>query len=506
MTADPMAPPSPRAMPPPLAAPELPGLDAALLRRLASRLVRRPGEYGDLFLEASAVLELHRESDGAVAVTGGVDRGAAARVLLPDGTVRHAALSGLDPADIEALPQRLAGAEARRLEAESRLPGDGARVRRPAARGRAAREAGAPALRAYLEAIERALGAAAHGTAWGQAWLASHRPAAIRERAGSRAQRVLVATSEGEIVEDRRDWVWFTLHVATPPAVAGRALFRAVAGGGARDLERLRVLHPPEDVAARLAADLEASGAAAPPPTGSLPVVLGPGGGGILFHEACGHALEADRALSGRSALAQHLGDVVGPASLTLIDDPTLAGLAGSRRYDDEGWGAAATVLIEGGRVTGLLLDRGTARRVASAPTGSARRESWRDLPLPRMTNTFVREGSVSPADILSQVTKGLYVTELGAGRVDTASGDFEFRVRRGSLIAGGRLVAPVGPCVVAGNGLQALAGVRAVGTDLRFDSGAGECGKDGQRARAAVGQPTILVEGLTVRPAEETA
>jgi TldD protein len=505
MSADPMAPPSSRAAPAPPAAPELPSLDAALLRRLASRLVRRPGEYGDLFLEASAVLELHRESDGGIAVTAGVDRGAAARVLLPDGTVRHVACSGLDPEGIEALPQRLAGAELRRPTETAPATG-GARGRPSAAtRGRAARDTGAPALRAYLDEIERALGAAAHGTAWGEAWLASLGPATIRERASSRAQRVLVATSEGEIVEDRRDWVWFTLHVATPAGVAGRAPLRAVAGGGARDLERLRVLHPPGEVAARLAADLEASKGAAPAPSGTLPVVLGPGGGGILFHEACGHALEADRALSGRSALAQRFGEEVGPASLTLIDDPTIDGLAGSRRYDDEGWGAAATVLIEAGRITGLLLDRGTARRVASAPTGSARRESWRDLPLPRMTNTFVREGSSSPADILSQVTKGLYVAELGAGRVDTASGEFEFRVRRGSLVASGRLVAPVGPCVVAGNGLQALAGVRAVGTDLRFDPGAGECGKDGQRARAAVGQPTILVEGLSVRPAAET-
>jgi TldD protein len=501
MSANPMAPPSTRALPPPPAAPELPSLDAPFVRRLASRLVRRPGEYGDLFLEASVVCELHRESDGGVAVSWGLDRGAAARVLLPDGSVRHVARAGLEPETIETLPQRLAGAESGPASGAA-PPG---RSRRPAPRGRAARETGAPALRAYLDEIERALGAAAHGTVWGNAWLASLRPASIRERAGSRAQRVLVATSEGEIVEDRRDWVWFTLHVGTP-GLAGRRPFAAAAGGGARDLERLRVLHPPAEVAARLAADLEASGAAAPAPAGVMPVVLGPGGGGILFHEACGHALEADRALSGRSAVAQRFGDAVGPEALTLVDDPTLDGLAGSRRYDDEGWGAAATVLVEAGRITGLLLDRGTARSVGSAPTGSARRASWRDLPLPRMTNTFVREGSARPEDIVSQVMRGLYVAELGAGRADTASGEFEFRVRRGSLIAGGRLVAPVGPCVVAGHGLQALAGVRAVGTDLRFDPGAGECGKDGQRARAAVGQPTLLVEGLSVRPAGEGA
>ena len=160
-------------------------------------------------------------------------------------------------------------------------------------------------------------------------------------------------------------------------------------------------------------------------------------------------------------------------------------------------------MLIERGRVVGLLLDRTTARRAGSAPTGSARRETYRDLPLPRMTNTFVREGHTRPGDIVSSVARGLYVEELGAGQVDTATGEFTFQVRRGALIAGGRLVAASGPCAISGNGLKALSGVRAIGTDLRFDSGAGECGKDGQRARAAVGQPTILVEGLTVRSSD---
>jgi TldD protein len=196
------------------------------------------------------------------------------------------------------------------------------------------------------------------------------------------------------------------------------------------------------------------------------------------------------------------MGEQVGPSELAVLDDPTLDGLAGSRRVDDEGWPASRTVLVEEGRVAGLLLDRTTALRAGTAPTGSARRESFRDLPLPRMTNTFVAAGTCDPEQILAEVPRGIYVEDLGAGRADTATADFSFRVRRGYLVVSGRKVAPLGPCLLTGNALRALAGIRQIGVDLRFDPGAGECGKDGQRARAAVGQPTILIGGLLVRPA----
>jgi TldD protein len=310
---------------------------------------------------------------------------------------------------------------------------------------------------------------------------------------------VAVATSEGEVAEDRRDWIAFSARLEEEGR--GGAAWSVSEGGGARDAARLRAVHPPEEVGARLARALLEQRDAVPPPSGETTVVLAPGPGGVFFHEACGHALEGDRALKGRSALVELLGERVGPADLTLVDDPTLAGLPGSRRMDDEGWPAARTVLIESGRLVGLLLDRATAMIAGTAPTGSARRESYRDLPTPRMSNTFVLEGPCAPEEILASVARGVYVTELGAGEVDTATGDFTFRVRRGRLLAGGRAVAPMAPAVISGNGVAAVRGVSMIGSDLRFDSGAGECGKEGQRLRAAVGQPTIKVLGLAVRP-----
>ena len=476
--------------------------DAALLRRAAAGLARRPGEHGDLFLESVVTAEVALDERGPRLPIVGLGSGTAARVIA-DGATRHLAHGGLDPEMILALPARLrseAPPDERGMAAQSpadrakaaQSPADRAAAPRPTAAGIDAppeEGGGCPEvamLAAYLEEIAACLRAAAPIRAF-------------EARAGWRRQRMAVATSEGECAEETRGWAWFTLRAVS--SGRGGTPIRAASGGGARDAARLRVVHPPAQVAARLARSIDEAGHSAPAPSGEVPVVLAPGVGGLLFHEACGHALEGDRALRGRSALAGLLGERVGPEILTLVDDPTLDGLAGSRRHDDEGWPAAPTVLIDAGRVSAILLDRSTARLAGSAPTGSARRESYRDLPLPRMTNTFVRPGTASPEEVLREAARGLYIAELGPGWADTATGDFEFRVRRGYLVAGGRIVAPSGACVVSGNGVRALAGVRRVGVDLEFDPGSGECGKEGQRARAAVGQPTVLVEGLSVRP-----
>jgi predicted Zn-dependent protease len=490
--------------------------DPVLLRRASARLVRRPGEYGDLFLEGTAIATVLRQGGEETGADSASTHGAAARLMTPEGRTQHLVADAVDADTILSLADRLDGGGGTGLPAAIGAPPAGSRdaAPSPAPAGQVApgRAAAAAAIRAYLEEVERLLLRAAGGTAWGTAWMGQPGAVALQSQGQVRSQQVLIATSEGEIIEDRRDWAWFTLRVEGPARSAGVLPQRpngaaggrvsAVVGGGARNPLRLAAIHPPAEVARLLVAALDAANATAPAPEGEMPIVLGPGAGGILFHEACGHALEGDRALEGKSALAGLFGEQVGPDFLTIVDDPTLDGLPGSRRYDDEGWRTAPTVLIERGRVVGLLLDRATARRAGSAPTGSARRETYRDLPLPRMTNTFVREGRTRPGEIVSAVSRGLYVEELGAGQVDTATGEFTFQVRRGALVAGGRLVAASGPCAIIGNGLKALAGVRAIGTDLRFDSGAGECGKDGQRARAAVGQPTLLVEGLVVQPA----
>jgi len=467
-------------------------IDHAFLRRVAGASVARPGEYADLFVERASEALLSRAGGSPEPPRLGAAEGAAARVF-EAGAVRHVAVGGLHPSSIESLPSRLRGAPDSMWRGNTggsggpRGSGDPARGVDPV---RIADQHPMPASRSidaagrYLAAIEAAVGA---------------RLGAVAVRIGLkmeiRAQSVAVATSEGEVRGEERTWISFSTRVIDEAGVS------VAAGGGAVGLERLRALHPPDEVAALLEQAVQDLKEEIPAPSGEVSVVLGPGAGGILIHEACGHALEGDRALRGRSALVELLGEKVGPGDLTVIDDPTLAGLAGSRAIDDEGWPSARNVLIDSGRLVGLLLDRTTALLAATTPTGSARRESYRHLPMPRMSNTFVLEGRYPPEEIVASVPRGVYIAELGAGEVDTVSADFSFQVARGYLIASGRRVAPLRPFVVRGNGLRVLRGIKMIGRDLRFDSGAGECGKEGQRSRASVGQPTLKVAGLTAQP-----
>lgn len=487
--------------------PLLSRLDAALLRRTAAGLVSRPGEYGDLFVEAVSQAEIRRDGLAPGCVVTGGGGGAAVRVLGVPGQ-RHAAVDGLDPDRIALLPRLLREEGGRpAMDAPPHRPAPAVQSAPGAAGPVPARDVPVPfpdpaqvdALTDYVKALADAIAAIPQVARDAGGRVAAERDsgAAVRLRAELRVQRVVIASSEGDVVEDRRPWARFAVRVA----VMGRGgrLLEAAAGGGARDPARLATLRSPQSVTEDLRRALDEAEHAAPAPTGILPVVLGPGVGGLLFHEACGHGLEGDRALRGRSAFANLVGETVGPETLTLVDDPTLDGLSGSRRYDDEGWPSAPLVLIDAGRIAGLMLDRATALRARTAPTGGARRESYRDLPLPRMTNTFVREGPHDAEEIVRALPRGLYVAELGRGQVDTASADFTFAVRRGYLIAGGRRVAPAGPCRIEGNGVRAVEAVTMIGSDLRFDSGSGECGKEGQKARAAVGQPTLLVGGLSV-------
>jgi len=464
-------------------------IDHAFLRRVSGASVARPGEYADLFVERASEALLSRAGGAPESPRLGAAEGAAARVF-EAGTVRHVAVGSLHPSSIESLPSRLRGAPDSMPVGDTGGPrGSGDPVRgvdpvriadqHPMLATRSIDAAGR-----HLAAIETAVGS---------------RLGAGAVRIGSkmeiRAQSVAVATSEGEVRGEERSWISFSTRIVVEAGVS------VAAGGGALDLERLRALHPPDELAALLERAVQDLKEEIPAPSGEVSVVLGPGAGGILIHEACGHALEGDRALRGRSALVELLGEKVGPGDLTVIDDPTLAGLAGSRAIDDEGWPSARNVLIDSGRLVGLLLDRTTALLAATTPTGSARRESYRHLPMPRMSNTFVLEGRYPPEEIVASVPRGVYIAELGAGEVDTVSADFSFRVARGYLIASGRRVAPLRPFVVRGNGLRVLRGIKMIGRDLRFDSGAGECGKEGQRSRASVGQPTLKVAGLTAQP-----
>jgi TldD protein len=234
-------------------------------------------------------------------------------------------------------------------------------------------------------------------------------------------------------------------------------------------------------------------------PAGEMTVVLGPGWPGILLHEAIGHGLEGDFNRKQTSAFSGMLGERVATAGVTVIDDGTLHQRRGSLTVDDEGTPSACNVLIDDGILVGYMQDRQNARLMGTAPTGNGRRQSFAHVTMPRMTNTYMRAGDRDPEEILKSVPRGLYAVNFGGGQVDITSGKFVFSASEAYLIEDGKVTAPVKGATLIGNGPDCLTKVRAVGNDLQLDHGMGTCGKDGQWVPVGVGQPTLLIEGLTV-------
>ena len=234
-------------------------------------------------------------------------------------------------------------------------------------------------------------------------------------------------------------------------------------------------------------------------PAGEMTVVLGPGWPGILLHEAIGHGLEGDFNRKGTSAFSGRLGERVAAPGVTVIDEGAIGQRRGSLTIDDEGTPTGRTVLIEDGILKGYLQDRLNARLMGMAPTGNGRRESFAHAPMPRMTNTFMLGGTDDPAELLSRVPNGIYAKSFGGGQVDITSGKFVFSCTEAYKIENGRLGAPIKGATLIGDGPTVLTRVRGIGNDLALDEGVGICGKGGQSVPAGVGQPTLLVDGLTV-------
>ena len=234
-------------------------------------------------------------------------------------------------------------------------------------------------------------------------------------------------------------------------------------------------------------------------PAGEMPVLLGPGWPGILLHEAIGHGLEGDFNRKKTSAFAGLMGQRIAVPGVTVVDDGTIPDRRGSLSVDDEGTPTERTVLIEDGRLVGFMQDRMNARLMGMAPTGNGRRESYAFAPMPRMTNTCMLGGDRDPGEILRGMKHGLYAVNFGGGQVDITSGKFVFSCTEAYIIEDGKLGAPVKGATLIGNGPDVLTKVGAIGNDMAMDSGIGTCGKDGQGVPVGVGQPTLLIDALTV-------
>ncbi|NUR45686.1 MAG: metalloprotease TldD [Sphingomonas sp.] len=234
-------------------------------------------------------------------------------------------------------------------------------------------------------------------------------------------------------------------------------------------------------------------------PAGEMPVVLGPGWPGVLLHEAVGHGLEGDFNRKGTSAFSGRIGERVAAPGVTVVDDGAMDRRRGSLTIDDEGTPTRRTCLIEDGILKGYLQDRLNARLMGMEPTGNGRRESFAHAPMPRMTNTFMLGGKDDPAELVSRVKDGIYAKSFGGGQVDITSGKFVFSCTEAYRIRGGKIAEPIKGATLIGDGPTVLTRVKGIGNDLALDEGIGVCGKGGQSVPAGVGQPTLLIDGLTV-------
>ena len=438
-------------------------------------------EFAEVFVEdrrsSSAVLDDRKVEE----MTSGRDRGAGIRVVVGE-TTGFAHTSDLSEAGLVAAAQTAAGA-ARSAGGQpvtvvvGEVSTNGPRAQRfPADVPKADK---VELLRVADEAARAA------GSAITQ----------VSARYGDSRRRILVANSDGVFAEDDQVRTSFSVS-SISSGDAGMQTGRESVGrtSGFELFDAVDVGELARTASQRALTKLDAR----PAPTGTVTVVIGPGGGGVLFHEACGHGLEADLVAKGASVFADRVGEQVASPLVTLVDDGTMGGEWGNFAIDDEGQVAQRNVLIEEGVLHDYMWDLLRARKAGRASSGNGRRQSYQHLPMVRMTNTYILAGDSTPEEIVSSTESGVYVAHLGGGQVNTANGDFVFGMTEAYLIEDGQITAPLRDGNLIGNGPEVLRQIDAVGND--FSMGApGTCGKDGQGVPVGDGVPTLRVHGLTV-------
>ena len=310
-------------------------------------------------------------------------------------------------------------------------------------------------------------------------------------------QEVVILRADGPDVSDSRPMV--RMNVSVIVEQDGQRQTGYVGGGGRFGLNgMLEPTHwkPLAQEALRIAV---LNLAAIPAPAGVMDVALGAGWPGILLHEAIGHGLEGDFNRKGTSAFAGLMGQRIAAPGVTVLDDGTIPNRRGSISVDDEGTASGKNTLIEDGILVGFMQDRQNARLMGVAPTGNGRRQSFAHAPMPRMTNTYMLGGTVDPKDMVIDIKNGIYAVGFGGGQVDITNGKFVFSCTEAYLVKDGKVAAPVKGATLIGDGATALRQIRAIGNDMRLDDGMGNCGKQGQWVPVGVGQPSLLIGGLTV-------
>nr|WP_217703224.1 metalloprotease TldD [Celeribacter sp. HF31] len=310
-------------------------------------------------------------------------------------------------------------------------------------------------------------------------------------------QEVYILRPEGGLTSDIRPMA--RLSIAVIVEQNGRRESGSAGGGGRFGLTGLITPDHWQGVAREALRIAAVNLEAVPAPAGVMDVALGPGWPGVLLHEAVGHGLEGDFNRKKTSAFAGLMGQQVAAKGVTVLDDGTIPDRRGSISVDDEGTPSEKTTLIEDGILVGYMQDRQNARLMGVTPTGNGRRESYAHAPMPRMTNTYMLGGDAAPDEIIADMKDGIYAVGFSGGQVDITNGKFVFNCTEAYRVENGRVGAPVKGATLIGDGATAMKQIRAVGNDMALDPGVGNCGKQGQWVPVGVGQPTLLIGGLTV-------
>jgi TldD protein len=457
-------------------------IEESVISRVLGTALRTGGDFAEVFAEdrrsSSALLD-----DGKVEeLTSGRDRGAGIRVVVGDTTgfahtadLTEAGLSAAAEAAAAAARSGGGGTRTIALERQSApapnvveiLPGDVPKARK-------------------VELLLRA-----NDTARAQGGSISQ----VSANYGDSRRQILVANSDGLLATDDQVKTFFAVScVATGDTgmQTGRESVGHTVGFELFDL------YDVDELARRAAHRALTKLAARPAPSGQMPVVIGSGGGGVLFHEACGHGLEADLVGKSASVFKGRVGEQVARPGVTIVDDGTMGREWGCFAIDDEGHHAQRNVLIEDGVLTDYMWDLLRARKEGRASSGNGRRQSYQHLPMVRMTNTYLLAGTEDPDSIVAGTDHGVYVKHLGGGQVNTATGDFVFGMTEAYLIENGEITEPLREGNLIGNGPEVLTRIDALGTDFAMGP-PGTCGKDGQGVPVGDGVPTLRVSSLTI-------
>ena len=453
-----------------------------MLSRVLAKGRSTGAEFAEVFIEDKRSTGAGLDDGKVEAVTSGRDSGAGIRVINGE-TTGYAYTADLSEAGL------MAAAEAAAAAAAS---GDG--ITRTISLGPARRQKVndvrlAPHTVPKARKVELLMIADAAARA--------HHGSIVQVSAGysDATRRILVANTDGVLASDEQVRSIFRVSVVANGDAGMQTGYDSLGHTiGFELFEEESVAELAERAARQAVTKLRAR----PAPSGSMPVVIKRGSGGVLFHEACGHGLEADLVARGASVYANRVGDLVASPLVTLVDDGTMSREWGAIGIDDEGHPAQRNVLIENGVLTDYMWDHIRAHKEGRRPSGNGRRQSYEHLPMVRMTNTFVLNGSDEPDDIVRATEHGVYVAKLGGGSVNTATGDFVFGMTEAYLIENGEITEPLREGNLIGNGPQVLADIDMLGNDFAMGN-PGTCGKDGQGVPVGDGQPTLRVTAMTI-------